>query len=70
MPIKKGGFVTAVAEAMTGDMTLANDKRWPPYIFQTPGEILEIRGDYALIKFGAVPTPPIWFPLAALAERA
>ncbi len=69
MAIKKGGFVVAKRDGLTGDIALANDTRWPEYVFSTPGEILEIRGDHAFIKFGAVPTPPVWLPLGALEER-
>ncbi|WP_218079856.1 NAD(P)H-quinone oxidoreductase subunit O [Anthocerotibacter panamensis] len=70
MPIKKGGFVVAKRDSLTGDVALANDTRWPEYIFQTPGEVQEIRGDYAFVKFGAVPTPSVWLPLSVLEEKA
>lgn len=69
MAIKKGTLVAVKREAMVGDVALASDTRWPPYLFKTPGEILDIRGDYAYIAFAAVPTPPIWLPLAALEEQ-
>lgn len=69
MAIKKGTLVTVKTEALTGEVALANDARWSPYVSKTPGEILEVRGDYALIKFGAVPTPPAWLPVAALEEK-
>ena len=70
MAVKKGGFVVVRRGSLTGDVLLANDPRWPEYIFTTPGEVLEIRGDYASIKFGAVPTPPIWLNLELLEEKA
>jgi len=46
----------------------ASDTRFPNYIFETRGEILETEGDYALIKFGIVPTPNIWLRLDQLEE--
>ncbi|WP_287128452.1 NAD(P)H-quinone oxidoreductase subunit O [Candidatus Cyanaurora vandensis] len=70
MAIKKGSFVmVASPEALAGDTSLASDTRWPKYLFTTPGEVLDVRGDHAYISFGAVPTPPVWLPVAALAEQ-
>ncbi|MGF1492566.1 MAG: NAD(P)H-quinone oxidoreductase subunit O [Microcoleaceae cyanobacterium] len=64
MTVKKGDFVRAVREKMENSPeSLASDTRFPPYIFETKGEILETRGDYAFIKFGQVPTPNIWLKL-------
>ncbi|MGA7952076.1 MAG: NAD(P)H-quinone oxidoreductase subunit O [Gloeobacterales cyanobacterium] len=69
-PLKKGSAVRAVRAKLIGTFAQANDTRWPDFIFKTNGEILELKGDYALIKFGAVPTPPTWFPLAGLVDIA
>ncbi|NER35678.1 MAG: NAD(P)H-quinone oxidoreductase subunit O [Oscillatoria sp. SIO1A7] len=69
MAIKKGSFVRAVREKLENSLeALASDRRFPPYIFETKGEILDTRGDYALIKFGHVPTPNIWLRLDQLEE--
>lgn len=69
MPLKKGGRVRAVREKLVGSVeALANDPRWPGYLFDTDGEILDLRGDYALLKFGAVPTPPFWLRQDQLVE--
>ncbi len=38
----------------------ASDQRFPPYIFDTKGEVVDMKGDYAFIKFGQVPTPNVW----------
>lgn len=43
---------------------------WPviiaiPYLFEGRGEVVEIRGDYAQIKF-PVPTPTVWLRLDQL----
>ncbi|MFX8164665.1 NAD(P)H-quinone oxidoreductase subunit O [Acinetobacter baumannii] len=38
-------------------------------MFDTKGEIVDIINDYALVKFGYVPTPNIWLRLDQL-EKA
>jgi hypothetical protein len=59
--IKKGALVRAIREKLEGSMEAeASDTRFPPYIFETKGEVVDTRGDYALVKFGQVPTPNIW----------
>ena len=62
-PIKKGSLVRVVSEEIQASVELtASDARLPPYIFETDGEVLDIRGDYAWVKF-AIPVPNIWFRL-------
>jgi hypothetical protein len=46
----------------------ASDSRFPAYLFNSQGEIVDIKGDYALVKFGKVPTPNIWLKLEQLEE--
>ncbi|MDJ1179125.1 NAD(P)H-quinone oxidoreductase subunit O [Roseofilum sp. BLCC_M91] len=59
--IKKGSMVRAIQEKLENSLEAsASDTRFPPYIFETQGEIMDIKGDYALVKFGQVPTPNIW----------
>jgi hypothetical protein len=61
MAIKRGDLVRAVREKLENSLEAkASDTRFPPYIFQTPGEVVDLSGEYALIKFGIVPTPNIW----------
>jgi Cyanobacterial and plant NDH-1 subunit O len=61
MPVKKGEFVRAIAAKLENSLEAkASDARFPSYLFDTKGEVLELRGDYALVKFGQVPTPNIW----------
>ena len=43
----------------------ASDSRFPSYIFESKGEIVEINEDYALVKF-YVPTPNIWLRIDQL----
>ena len=59
--IKKGAMVRALQEQLENSVEAsASDTRFPPYIFETQGEIMDIKGEYALVKFGQVPTPNIW----------
>jgi hypothetical protein len=59
--VKKGAAVHALREKLENSLEAkASDSRFPPYIFETKGEVLEIEGDYALVKFGQVPAPNVW----------
>ncbi|MBD3881167.1 NAD(P)H-quinone oxidoreductase subunit O [Phormidium tenue FACHB-886] len=61
MAVKRGDVVRAVREKLENSLEAkASDVRFPSYLFQTKGEVVELRGDYALVKFGYVPTPNIW----------
>jgi Cyanobacterial and plant NDH-1 subunit O len=61
MAIKRGDMVRAVREQLENSLEAkASDSRFPNYIFDTKGEVLDIKGDYALVVFGHVPTPNIW----------
>lgn len=67
MAIKKGSFVHAIREKLDNSLEAqASDTRFSPYLFETKGEVMETRGDYALVKFGQVPTPNIWLRLDQL----
>ncbi len=46
----------------------ASDAILPDYLFETTGEVVEIKDDYAQIKFGAVPTPVVWLRVDQLEE--
>lgn len=68
-PLKKGDLVRAVREKLENSIEAqASDIRFPPYLFDSDGEIIETRGDYAFVKFGKVPTPNIWLRLDQLAR--
>ncbi len=61
MAIKKGDMVRAVREKLENSLEAkASDPRFPPYMFETKGMVLDIKGDYALVVFGQVPTPNFW----------
>ncbi|NEP17470.1 MAG: NAD(P)H-quinone oxidoreductase subunit O [Leptolyngbya sp. SIO4C1] len=67
MAVKKGDMVRVVRDKLENSVeATASDLRFPPYLFETKGEILETRDDYAFVKFGAVPTPNIWLRLDQL----
>jgi len=69
MAVKKGAMVRAVREKLENSLEAkASDSRLPSYLFETEGEILEVKGDYALVKFGKVPTPNIWLRMDQLEE--
>jgi len=64
--MKKGALVRAVREKLENSLeATASDRRFPPYIFETNGEVVEMNDEYALVKF-FVPTPNIWFRLDQL----
>jgi hypothetical protein len=61
MAVKKGDLVRVIKEKLESSIEAqASDNRFPPYIFETKGEIVDTRGDYMLVKFGRVPTPNMW----------
>jgi len=65
--VKRGDLVRAVREKLENSVEAqASDTRFPPYLFETKGEVLETRGDYAFVMFGHVPTPNIWLRLDQL----
>jgi hypothetical protein len=67
MPIKRGDLVKAVKDKLENSLEAqASDVRFPPYIFNTEGEVVDISGDYALVKWGITPTPNVWLRLDQL----
>jgi len=69
MPIKRGDTVRVIREKLENSLEAqASDTRFPSYLFETKGEIVDIKGDYALLKFGKVPTPNMWLRLDQLEE--
>lgn len=69
MPVKRGDTVRVVREKLENSLEAqASDTRFPSYLFETKGEIVDIKGDYALVKFGKVPTPNMWLRQDQLEE--
>lgn len=61
MAVKKGDLVCAVRERLENSLEAkASDSRFPAYLFETKGQVLDIKGDYALVMFGQVSTPNMW----------
>ncbi|WP_088241703.1 NAD(P)H-quinone oxidoreductase subunit O [Calothrix rhizosoleniae] len=69
MPVKKGSMVRAVRAQIENSLEAqASDSRLPSYLFESQGEVMDIKNDYALVKFGKVPTPNIWLRLDQIEE--
>jgi hypothetical protein len=73
-PLKKGSLVRVLRDKFENSVeALASDRRFPSYLFDTDGEILDIKTfgsddsacDYARLKF-ALPTPDLWLRLDQL----
>ncbi|HCF28318.1 MAG TPA: NAD(P)H-quinone oxidoreductase [Cyanobacteria bacterium UBA11049] len=61
MAVKKGDMVRAVREKLENSLEAqASDSRFPSYLFETKGEVLDIKDDFALVVFGQVPAPNVW----------
>jgi hypothetical protein len=66
MAIKKGDFVRLLREKFENSVAAqASDRRLPPYVFDGTGEVVELSGDYAQIKF-LVPTSTVWLAVEQL----
>ncbi|WP_013323053.1 NAD(P)H-quinone oxidoreductase subunit O [Gloeothece verrucosa] len=58
--IKKGALVRVVREKLENSLEAkASDSRFPSYIFDSKGEIVDIKDEYALLRF-YTPTPNVW----------
>jgi hypothetical protein len=58
MAIKRGTLVRAIREKLQGSLEAqASDPMIPNYVFDTAGEVVEIKGDYIQIKFGSCSHP-------------
>jgi hypothetical protein len=69
MAIKKGAMVKAIREKLEDSLEAqASDARFPSYLFESAGEVMDIKGDYAFVKFGKVATPNIWLRLDQLED--
>ncbi|MEG4286119.1 NAD(P)H-quinone oxidoreductase subunit O [Microcoleus sp. A006_D1] len=69
MAIKKGSIVRAIREKLENSLEAqASDPRFSSYLFETKGEVMDVRGEYAFVKFGKVPTPNIWLRVDQLED--
>ncbi|MDJ0731834.1 MAG: NAD(P)H-quinone oxidoreductase subunit O [Crocosphaera sp.] len=61
--LKKGALVRVIKEKLENSVEAkASDNRFPSYLFESKGEILDMNDEYALIRF-YVPTPSVWLRL-------
>jgi hypothetical protein len=66
MAIKKGDFVRIDKAKFENSVEAqASDRRLPSYVFDGTGEVVELSGNYAQIKF-LVPTPTVWLAVDQL----
>ncbi|MDJ0579806.1 NAD(P)H-quinone oxidoreductase subunit O [Crocosphaera sp.] len=64
--LKKGALVSVIKEKLENSVEAkASDQRFPSYLFESKGEILDLNDEYALIRF-YVPTPSVWLRLDQL----
>ena len=64
--LKKGALVRVNRQAYAGCVeACASDPTPPDYIFEGPGEILVVKGDYAQVRWRR-PVPDVWLKLAQL----
>ena len=69
MAVKKGDLVRAVREKLENSLEAkASDPRLPAYLFETKGQVVDIKGDYALVMFGYTSTPNFWLRVDHLEE--
>lgn len=64
--MKKGAKVRVVREQLENSLEAkASDNRFPAYIFESKGEVVDINEEYALLKF-YTPTPNVWLRIDQL----
>jgi Cyanobacterial and plant NDH-1 subunit O len=65
--IKKGSLVRTVREKLKNSLEAqaSDSQRFPTYIFESKGEILDLNDEYALVKF-STPIPNVWLRLDQL----
>lgn len=64
--MKKGALVRVVREKLENSLEAqASDSRFPAYIFESKGEIVDLNDEYALLRF-YTPTPNVWLRIDQL----
>jgi hypothetical protein len=65
-PPKKGSLVRVNRQRFQGSIEAgASDAQAPDYIFEGPGEVLQLKGDYAQLRWRR-PVPDVWLRLDQL----
>ena len=64
--LKKGALVRVNRASYMGSVEAsASDPRPPEYIFQGPGELLLVKGDYGQVRWNR-PVPDVWLRMDQL----
>jgi hypothetical protein len=64
--IKKGSLIRVIREQLENSLEAkASDNKFPAYLFNSKGEVLDLNGEYALVRF-YVPTPSVWLHIGLL----
>ena len=64
--LRKGALVKVNRAAYSSSIEAgASDPQAPAYIFEGPGEILVVKGEYAQVRWRR-PVPDVWLKLAQL----
>ena len=67
-PLKKGSLVFVDRDVYLKSVeALASDEDLPSYVFEGPGEILNVKEEYAQVRWRR-PVPDVWFKLNQLKE--
>ncbi len=65
-PFRKGSLVRVNRQVYQNSLeSLASDVSLPDYIFEGPGELLIVKGDYGQVRWRR-PVPDVWFKLDQL----
>ena len=65
-PLKKGALVRVNRSSYLGSVEAsASDPRPPEYIFEGPGELLLVKGEYGQVRWRR-PVPDVWLKLSQL----
>ena len=65
-PFRKGALIKVREKDYLGSLEAkASDISPPSYIFEGPGEILAIKGDYAQVRW-RLPVPDVWLRIDQL----
>lgn len=64
--IKKGSLVRVVRAQLENSLEAkASDPRFPSYLYNSKGEVVDLNEEYALLKF-YTPTPNVWLRIDQL----
>lgn len=63
---RKGALVRVSRKAIQNSLeSKASDQSLPDYIFEGPGELLVVKGDYAQVRW-RIPVPDVWLRIDQL----